>query len=254
MAGKTGPLGIRYSPWSIIFTVIVIGIAYELTAPAAWQLVGALPKGFIVAVLLIGACTIFTAFLSDNVNRFQFGLKLISGALLLSLLSLFGHAVYFYYPAPNVVAATHIAYSSRQVLEISNIPGGYNQTLNLDNVATLRLAAPFNRESVTLLWTTLPSITIDEPPQFPPIITRGEVIARGSQYITFDVEHPVQLIRVDGRIFGVSLEDIHDKKTPDRIFWFEYDFAISEVELTAENLAAAINQRTAQPTPEGAKP
>jgi hypothetical protein len=42
----------------------------------------------------------------------------------------------------------------------------------------------------------------------------------------------------------VSLENIRDKKTPDRIFWFEYEFAISEVEPTAENRASAITQES----------
>src|ERR1019366_802083 len=47
---------------------------------------------------------------------------------------------------PKFPASIRLKYSSRQVLQISNVPGDYNQTLNLDNVATLRLTPPFNRE------------------------------------------------------------------------------------------------------------
>src|SRR5208283_4563231 len=93
MAAKTGPLGIRYSPWSLIFTVVVLAVAYEITAPAAWQLVGALPKAFIVAAMIVGSFTILTAFLSDNLQSRQLSLKLISGVSLTSLLGLFAYAV-----------------------------------------------------------------------------------------------------------------------------------------------------------------
>jgi hypothetical protein len=143
-------------------------------------------------------------------------------------------------PAPTTFPSVRVAYSSRQVLQISNVPGDYNRALNLDNVATLRLSVPFSRESVTLLWPTSPPTTIEEPGA----TTRNLSITNWTTKITFDVTHPVQLIRVGERIFRVSLEDIHDKTTPERIFWFQYEFAISEVEPNAENRAAAITQKT----------
>ena len=99
MAAKTGPLGIRYSPWSVFFTVIVIAVSYELTAPSARQLVSALPKGILIAVLAVGGMTMLFAFLSDNTNWHQRALKIVSGVLFVGEIAIFGYAVYSYYPA-----------------------------------------------------------------------------------------------------------------------------------------------------------
>jgi hypothetical protein len=157
---------------------------------------------------------------------------------------------------PTTFQTTRMTYSSRQILQISNVPGNYNQTLNLDNVATLRVSAPFNSHVVTLLWPTSPPITVIQPKagekyrvpssdqtfRFGGMTARGLTLVGPAQRITFDDTHGVHLIRVGERIFRVSLEDRRDKTTQGQIFSFEYEFAISEVEPTAENLAAAVTQ------------
>ncbi|MGA9055163.1 MAG: hypothetical protein WB763_01490 [Terriglobia bacterium] len=131
-------------------------------------------------------------------------------------------------------SSIRIKYSSRQVLQVANVPGNYNMILNLDNVATLLLTAPFSRKEATLLWPTLPTVTIAEPRpeekyEFPgggtvqaPGIGHGfEMhglrLAGKSKVITFDFEHPVRFIRVGERIFRVSLESVRDKASKVRI-------------------------------------
>ena len=147
-------------------------------------------------------------------------------------------------------APIRIAYSSEQMISTDSVDE-VKRTLNLDNIATLRLAAPFNSESVTLLWITRPSVTVDQPSQHPPIKTFQATITTGPQrHIPFDREHPSQLISVGIRIFRVSLVHIRDKTIPNvTVASFEYRFDISEEELTADNLAAAISQPTYQKTP-----
>lgn len=149
--------------------------------------------------------------------------------------------------------------SSRQILQASNIPGDYNETLNLDNIATLHLWGPI-RESVILLWPTSPPVTVTEPKadqaynvpggggiaahvgHVPGVTVRDLKLAGQAKEITFDVAHSVHLIRVGERIFRVSLESINDKANAERLMFFEYTFAVSEEEPTAENRAAAISQ------------
>jgi len=158
-------------------------------------------------------------------------------------------------------------YSSRQVLKISNVPGDYNQALNLD-MATLYLTAPFSRDAVTLLWPTIPSLETDQRP----IVTvkapradeqykipgggatvevpqagrglevRGLKLVGQAQRITFDIEHPTRLIRDGEHIFRISLVSVADNSDRDRSMFLEYEFAVSEVDNNAENLAAAITQ------------
>jgi hypothetical protein len=65
-----------------------------------------------------------------------------------------------------------------------------------------------------------------------------------AQNITFDVAQPVRLIRVGERIFRVSLEAVRDKANASQPMFFEYEFAISEEEPTAENRAVAISRDT----------
>ena len=143
-------------------------------------------------------------------------------------------------------ALVRVPYSSSQT--ISMVPADEDKrTLNLDNIATLWIASPFNSNSVTLMWIAQPSVTVEQPIQHPPIQTFQATTNIGPQRrIPFDLQHPVQLLRVGNRIFRVRLTDIRDRNirtnTQNTTFWFEYEFAISEEELTADNLAAAISQ------------
>jgi hypothetical protein len=162
--------------------------------------------------------------------------------------------------------SVRVKYSSRQVLQMSNVPGDYNQVLNLDNVAALYLLAPLSREAVTLLWPTLPIVTVAEPKadeqykvpgggtvQVPQagrgLEMRGLTLMGGqAQTIAFDLdEHHIRLVRVGERIFRISLESIHDKADADRSMFLEFEFAISEEDNNAENLAAAITQVPQKP-------
>jgi hypothetical protein len=98
MAAKTGPLGVRYSKWSIAVTTAVTLVCVGVIEPAVWQLVGALPKTFLIAVVVVGFTALAFAFISDNALRFHTLLKVMSAVSLMSLLVLVGYAVYFYYP------------------------------------------------------------------------------------------------------------------------------------------------------------
>ena len=104
MAAKRGPLGVRYSPLSVVSSLIVIAIVHELVSPALLQLMSALPKAFLIAVVLIGATTILAAFFADNSAHFQRQLRTASGVLLVTTLCLFVYAVYVYYPRATLRA------------------------------------------------------------------------------------------------------------------------------------------------------
>jgi hypothetical protein len=163
---------------------------------------------------------------------------------------------------------SRIAYSNRQVLQISSMPGDYNRTLNLDNVAALRLMPPLNRDGLTLSWFPSPPVTIAEPQagkQYdvpfggtvraggPGIEVKGlTMMGPPLVNIWFDIGHPVRLIRVGDRVFRVSLESVKDKAdvTAKIMMFFEYEFAISEEEPTAENRAAAISLETPPAAPQ----
>jgi hypothetical protein len=167
-------------------------------------------------------------------------------------------------------ASVRIKYSSRQVLQMSNVPGEYPRTLNLDNVATLLLfLGPANHEAVTLSWPRLPTVTIAEPrsdqtykvpggaiqtPQAGQgIEMRGLTMMAGpAKSITFQVSAPVRFIRVGERIFRVSLESVRDKSSSGNGL-LEYEFAISEEDQTPENLAVAITQEVQQSAPQSPK-
>jgi hypothetical protein len=187
-------------------------------------------------------------FLAGGVALVEKHRKIGFVAIGMATLGLLG--IFFFWPEAEPPAFVRIAYSSRQVIQISNIPNDNIDTLNLDNIALLRSDPPFTRESVALIWPVAPPITIENPQDHSPGVTVwDQTVVKWSKKITFDTDHPDHLIRVGNRVFEVSLKNIIDKKTPDRIFWFEYDFAISEVDPTPKNPADAISQPTAQPTP-----
>jgi hypothetical protein len=173
-------------------------------------------------------------------------------------------------PDQNFPAIIRLKYSSRQVLQISNVPSDHhNEVLNLDSVATLHLSAPFNREVVTLLWPTLPTVTIAEPRadekyqvpggsgtvQVPQaghgLAVQGLTLVGQASRITFDTTNPARFIRVGERIFRLSLESVRDNANAERTMSFEYEFAISEEDPTEENRAAAISQEAKKPPQSG---
>ncbi len=154
-------------------------------------------------------------------------------------------------PTAQPPISIRLKYSSRQTIEIANVPGDYNQSLN--------------REVVTLVWPILPSVTIAEPKgeekyRVPGgvIVTvpqagnglevRGLTIAQGP-LITFDSTHSSRLFLIGERLFRVSLVDIRDKSNAEHQMFLQYEFAISEEDVTPENRAAAIVQ--GQPVAQG---
>jgi hypothetical protein len=55
------------------------------------------------------------------------------------------------WPKPTQPASIRLKSSSRQIVQLSQQPGDYNETINLDNTAILALGDPADTESVTML-------------------------------------------------------------------------------------------------------
>jgi hypothetical protein len=157
----------------------------------------------------------------------------------------------------HIPASIRTKYSSQQTIEISNVPGKYNRTLNLDNVATLQLTAPFTGSLVTLAWPTTPTFEISKPIpgqryefpggdaylEFAPgMVTRYATLIGPSRNIQFDAaSNQSHLLRVRDRVFRVTLESIKDKREPGYLMFFEYVFGISEEDSTPETRRRAIS-------------
>lgn len=149
-----------------------------------------------------------------------------------------------------------IRYSGRQVIDTSNISDIFNQTLNLDNIVTLRLAPHFDNTLVELIWPSAPPLTISEPtpgnlykvPGTDQVVEFGDGVTylgaslmAWSQNILFNsAEHQIQMLRVQDRIFRVKLDSIRDKRSTDSPMSLEYTFLISEVDPTYENMRRAV--------------
>jgi hypothetical protein len=149
-----------------------------------------------------------------------------------------------------------IKYSNKQVITISNVPGDYNQSLNLDNTATLVPTGPHNNEFVTLTWPSGATLTISEPVagdhyklpgtdaeiEFGTGATyRDATLIGPSRNVLFNTgEHRVRLLRAQERVFRVALDSIRDKHSTDRPMFFEYTFIISEIDSTYENIRRAV--------------
>ena len=148
------------------------------------------------------------------------------------------------WPRPTQPASIRLKYSSRQTVQLSQQPGDYNETINLDNAAILALGDPSDSESVTMLLQSEAPRTITNP-KFGQKYRSGKKtliispVDRGKTEITdltisafsgqfhFDTSaNRVQLIRVGDREFRVSLDAINDKS--EKYILIEYVFGISE--------------------------
>jgi hypothetical protein len=262
-----------------VATILVgIGVALSLATNATpMELLGA-RGSFILASAIFAGLSVYWTYISDSLSlvvRLAFGA--LAGAIVVPMLIIAllwvrtrqaptpGETVTA--KAPTFPRSIRVEYSSRQILQISSMPGDYNRTLNLDNVAALRLMPPFNRDGLTLSWFPSPPVTIAEPQVGKPynVPSGGTVRAGGPGVevkgltmtgpplvsIGFDIAHPVQLICVGERIFRVSLESVKDKAnaTAKIVMFFEYEFAISEEAPTAENRTDAISLETPPSTP-----
>lgn len=111
MAAKTRPLGIRYSPRSLLIAIpaaVIIVLAAEPVVAGVWQFMTALPKGLTAAIILTGLLAIGTASLSDNCSdSTNKATKIASFLLLLLEGTLFVYGVFYYYPTapPQNVAS-----------------------------------------------------------------------------------------------------------------------------------------------------
>jgi hypothetical protein len=149
------------------------------------------------------------------------------------------------WPKPTQTVSIRLKYSSRQTVRLSQEPGEYNETINLDNAAILALGDPSDSESVTMLMQSEAPRTITNPKFGQEYRSGKETVVispvdRGKTEITdltmsafsgqfhFDTSaNRVQLIRMGDREFRVSLDAINDKSTEGRML-IEYVFGISE--------------------------
>ena len=124
-------------------------------------------------------------------------------------------------PSPPAPAIVRVLYSSTQIVEISSSPGDYNETLNLDNVATMRQAEEATHDIIGMaLLIDSPSVTIDKP--------KGNTgSSLGKKYVFSRLGVSAHTIDVGSRHFRVSLQAIRDKsKGKQRLL--VYTFGISE--------------------------
>lgn len=157
----------------------------------------------------------------------------------------------------NATVTKGARFSGRQTIEIASVPGEYNRSINLDNVGTLVLGAPFNASTVTLFWPATALSTVVEPVsgkryavpgegegaiEFGPGVTaKDATIFRHLNQVVFDTGTKQQnLVKVASRIFLVRLEEIKDRATREIPMHFEYTFALSESDPTFENQRRAI--------------
>ncbi len=142
-----------------------------------------------------------------------------------------------------------IKYSSRQVVEIANAPGNHNDTLNLDNAATLVELGPCDHNTIHMILTDASPLTVERPQANVPYQTRPgvwtEFPAAGSDGIDIEGFRSIDatgakeyvftrwgagrshVVVVGTRKFRVSLDAVNDRSTPGhkRV---EYAFGISE--------------------------
>jgi hypothetical protein len=148
---------------------------------------------------------------------------------------------------------------------MQNVAGNTERTINLDSVATLRLFVPCGRDCVTLQWPLLPPLTVANPGVGQKYTIPGQVkpltfldssgaitdmtLSGPGRSIRFDMNNRAHLLRAGDRIFRVSLENIRDMSNAKAdLLSIEYDFAVSEEDLTDENRAAAITQDEPEPS------
>jgi hypothetical protein len=117
-----GERGFKIGFWPIICAIIV-----SLVEPAVWTLVGGLSQLFLVAIALIGALALVSAFLSENLPEYKKPLRNLSVVLVLGLLLLAGYAFLFHYePVPAASAASSVNLKTNNGVVTQNQSGGTN--------------------------------------------------------------------------------------------------------------------------------
>lgn len=156
------------------------------------------------------------------------------------------HAVSFNVPSEYTV---RIKYSSRQIVEVSNAPGNYNDTLNLDNAGTMVEVGPSDHNTIHMILTDATPLTIERP-QADVRYQAGRGVssyfpAAGSPWIDIRDARSIDatgskeyiftrfgagrshLVAVRMRKFRVSLDAVNDRSKPGHML-IEYVFGISE--------------------------
>ncbi len=140
-------------------------------------------------------------------------------------------------------------YSSRQTVQVSGIPGNYNDTLYLDNETTMVQAWDATLEEVGMVLTTSSPLWVDKPKtgtgypsgpdgstiEFPAAETPGIEIRsartlydQGGNYFLFHrFKATTHVVTVGERRFRVTLLGIRDKSAEKHML-IEYTFGISE--------------------------
>jgi hypothetical protein len=148
---------------------------------------------------------------------------------------------------PPSAPVVRVLYSSTQTVEISSAPGPYNETLNLDNIATMVQADEWNHDAIGMILQELPPLIVDKPKagegykdeKGNSIVTNPDnnssihianltIIAGGTKYL-FSRSSPIHFIQIGERRFRITLQSIRDKsndKKKKRLI--AYTFGISE--------------------------
>jgi hypothetical protein len=138
-------------------------------------------------------------------------------------------------------------YSSTQTIEVSTVPGNYNGALSLDNVASLVQFGTADRNSVQMIISPSPSLTVERPKagekynagygpdiEFPAVGKSGIRIGPVTMFhggvgsAIFDrFNSPTHFVKSGTRRFQITLQSVQDKST-DKRKWIIYTFGISE--------------------------
>ena len=151
-----------------------------------------------------------------------------------------------WWPEPSE-PSIRLKYSSQQIVEVSNVPDNHNETLNLDNVATMIHVDEASRDVIAMLLLKEPPVTIDKPRreekyktsdgltvQFPSAgeswieVGPATLIGPGQKYIFDRLSSSTHVVEVGTRRFRVTLQSITDKSSKKQML-IAYAFGISEI-------------------------
>ncbi len=137
-------------------------------------------------------------------------------------------------------------YSSQQTIQISSVPGNYNETLNLDNVAALVQSGEASRDAVQMVLPATPPLTVAQPKAGEQYRVGGGAVSgvpsagtpgidirsartfdASSEFIFDRARNSVHVVQVGRRRFRVALNEINDESTSAQML-MEYVFGISE--------------------------
>ena len=151
--------------------------------------------------------------------------------------------------APVATVSVRLKYSSTQTIELSSVPGDYNETLNLDNAGTMTQVGTANLQEVGMVLMSSPSLRIERPNgktsyqasadgvtfDFPAADKQGVTI-RGAKVFQASAEDSFvfnrfkaqsHIVSVGQRKFRVMLMEIRDKSRKKHRL-IQYTFGINE--------------------------